>query len=51
MQYKVKASAVTSENYLQNIKASNESDFSLQMGADIIVDIPALGNASKYCDF
>ena len=50
MQYKVKASAVRSENYLHNIKASNGSEFTLQMGTDIIFDVPALGNG-YCCDF
>ena len=50
MQYKVKASAVRSENYLHNIKASNGSSFTCAMGTDIIFDVPALGNG-YYCDF
>ena len=50
MMYKVKPSAVRSENYLHNIKASNENSFNVQMGTDIIFDVPALGNG-YYCDF
>ena len=50
MQYKVKASAVRSENYLHNIKASNGSAFTVGMGTDIIFEVPALGNG-YYCDF
>ena len=42
MKYGVKPSAVRSENYLHNIKASN--------GQDIIFDVPALSNG-YYCDF
>ena len=36
MKYGVKPSAVRSENYLHNIKASNVPTFDLQMGQDII---------------
>ena len=36
MKYGVKPSAVRSENYLHNIKASNGSTFKCQMGQDII---------------
>ena len=50
MKYGVKPSAVRSENYLHNIKASNGSTFKYQMGQDIIFDVPALGNG-YYCDF
>ena len=50
MKYGVKPSAVRSENYLHNIKASNGPQFDVQMGQDIIFDIPALGNG-YYCDF
>ena len=50
MKYGVKPSAVRSENYLHNIKASNGSSFLCQMGQDIIFDVPALGNG-YYCDF
>ena len=50
MMYKVKPSAVRSENYLHNIKASNGSSFNVQMGTDIIFEVPALGNG-YYCDF
>ena len=44
MMYKVKPGAVRSENYLHNIKASNASQFNVQMGTDIIFYLPALGN-------
>ena len=50
MKYGVKPSAVRSENYLHNIKASNGSSFPLTLGQDIIFDVPALGNG-YYCDF
>ena len=50
MKYGVKPSAVRSENYLHDIKASNGPSFTCQMGQDIIFDIPALGNG-YYCDF
>ena len=50
MKYGVKPSAVRSENYLHNIKASNGPQFDVQMGQDIIFDVPALGNG-YYCDF
>ena len=50
MKYGVKPSAVRSENYLHNIKASNGSQFPMQLGQDIIFDVPALGNG-YYCDF
>ena len=50
MMYKVKPSAVRSENYLHNIKASNGTQFQCQMGTDIIFEVPALGNG-YYCDF
>ena len=50
MQYKVKASAVRSENYLHNIKASNGSTFTVGMGTYIIFEVPALGNG-YHCDF
>ena len=50
MMYKVKPSAVRSENYLHNIKASNGNSFNVQMGTDIIFDVPALGNG-YYCAF
>ena len=50
MKYGVKPSAVRSENYLHNIKASNGSSFPCTLGQDIIFDVPALGNVS-YCDF
>ena len=36
MKYGVKPSSVRSENYLHNIKASNGSQFEVQMGQDII---------------
>ena len=50
MMYKVKPSAVRSENYLHNIKAGNGSSFNVQMGTVIIFEVPALGNG-YYCDF
>ena len=50
MKYGVKPSAVRSENYLHNIKASNGSTFPCNMGQDIIFEVPALGNG-YYCDF
>ena len=50
MKYGEKPSAVRSKNYLHNIKASNGPQFEVQMGQDIIFDIPALGNG-YYCDF
>ena len=50
MMYKVKPSAVRSEDYLRNIKASNENSFEVKMGTDIIFEVPALGNG-YYCDF
>ena len=50
MKYEVKPSAVRSESYLHNIKASNGSNFNYVLGQDIIFDIPALGNG-YYCDF
>ena len=50
MRYGVKPSAVRSENYLHNIKASNGSTFPCNMGQDIIFEVPALGNG-YYCDF
>ena len=50
MKYGVKPSAVRSENYLHNIKASNGPQFEVSMGQDIIFDVPALGNG-YYCDF
>ena len=50
MKYGIKPSAVRSENYLHNIKASNGSSFPMQLGQDIIFDVPALGNG-YYCDF
>ena len=50
MKYGIKPSAVRSENYLHNIKASNGSSFPMTLGQDIIFDVPALGNG-YYCDF
>ena len=50
MRYGVKPSAVRSESYLHNIKASNGSNFNCTLGQDIIFDVPALGNG-YYCDF
>ena len=50
MKYGVKPSAVRSENYLHNIKASNTPQFDVQMGQDIIFDISALGNGYD-CNF
>ena len=50
MKYGIKPSAVRSENYLHNIKASNGSSFPMNLGQDIIFDVPALGNG-YYCDF
>ena len=50
MKYGVKPSAVRSENYLHNIKASNGAAFPCTLGQDIIFDVPALGNG-YYCDF
>ena len=50
MKYGVKPSAVRSENYLHNIKASNGPQFEVSMGQDIIFDVPALGNG-YYCNF
>ena len=50
MKYGVKPSAVRSERYLNNIKASNGSNFKCTLGQDIIFDVPALGNG-YYCDF
>ena len=50
MKYGIKPSAVRSENYLHNIKATNGSNFNMQMGQDIIFEVPALGNG-YYCDF
>ena len=48
MKYGVKPSAVRSENYLHNIKASNGSAFPLSLGKDIIFDTPVLGNGYYY---
>ena len=50
MRYGVKPSAVRSENYLHNIKATNGSTFDLNLGQDIIFEVPALANG-YYCDF
>ena len=50
MRYGVKPSAVRSENYLHNIKATNGSQFPCQLGQDIIFEVPALANG-YYCDF
>ena len=50
MKYGVKPSAVRSENYLHNMKASNGPTFDLQMGHDIMFGVPALGNG-YYFDF
>lgn len=50
MKYGVKPSAVRSENYLHNIKATNGATFDVSMGQDLIFDVPALGNG-YYCDF
>ena len=50
MRYGVKPSAVRSESYLHNIKASNGSNFNCTLGQDIIFDVPTLGNG-YYCDF
>ena len=50
LQYGVKPSAVRSENCLHNIKASKGPTFEVQMGQDIIFDVPVLGNG-YYCDF
>ena len=44
MKYGVKPTAVRSENYLHNIKASNGSTFPCTMGQDIIFEVPALGS-------
>ena len=46
----VKTSAVRSENYVPNIRASNGSAFPLTLGQDIIFDLSALGN-EYCCDF
>ena len=50
MKYGVKPSAVRSENYLHNIKASQGPSFEVQLGQRIIFDVPALGNG-YFCDF
>ena len=50
MMYKVKPSAVRSENYLHSIKAFNGSQFNVQMWTDIMFEVPALGNG-YYFDF
>ena len=50
MRYGVKPSAVRSENYLHNIKATNGSSFDVSLGQDIIFEVPALANG-YYCDF
>ena len=50
MKYMVEPSAVRSESYLHNIKASNGSKFNCTFGQDMIFDVPALGNG-YYCDF
>jgi hypothetical protein len=50
MRYGIKTSAVRSETMLHNIKAVNGTSFPLQLGQDIIFEIPALGNG-YYCDF
>ena len=50
MKYGIKPSAVRSETMLHNIKAVNGVSFPLQLGQDIIFEIPALGNG-YYCDF
>ena len=50
MKYGVKPSAVRSESYLHNIKASNGSNFNCTLRQDINFDVPALGNG-YYCDF
>ena len=42
--------AITSENYLHNIKASYGSQFNCQMGTYIIFEVPAWSNG-YYCDF
>ena len=44
MNYGVKPSAIRSENYFHNFKASNGPSFDLALGQDIIFDVPALGN-------
>ena len=46
----VKPSAVRSERYLHNTKASNGASFDVAMRQDISFDVPALGNGC-YCDF
>lgn len=50
MRYGIKPSAVRSETMLHNIKAVNGTSFPLQLGQDIIFEVPALGNG-YYCDF
>ena len=50
MKYGIKPSAVRSETMLHNIKAVNGVSFPLQVGQDIIFEVPALGNG-YYCDF
>ena len=50
MRYGIKPSAVRSETMLHNIKAVNGVSFPLQLGQDIIFEVPALGNG-YYCDF
>jgi hypothetical protein len=50
MKYGIKPSAVRSENMLHNIKSVNGTSFPLQLGQEIIFEVPALGNG-YYCDF
>lgn len=50
MKYAVKQAAVRSENALRNIKASNGTEFSQNLGTEIVFELPSNSNGS-YCDF
>lgn len=49
MKYGVKPSAVKTENLLYNIKATNGADMDLQLGNEVIFEVPSMGNG-YYCD-
>ena len=47
----VKPSAVRSENYLHNTKASNGASFDVAMGQDISFDVPAQNESGCVTDY
>lgn len=50
MKYGVKQAAVRSENALRNIKASNGTTFTQNLGTEIVFELPSNANGT-YCDF